>query len=173
MFLDGRRTISVLKRYVWLVVGIALFIFQVVGGAAIAAELDAATRTVPLNAAGDTITLTQKQVADGKRLFNYACGQCHVGGVTKTDPNVGLDPETLALATPPRTSIETLVDYMNNPTTYDGQTEISELHPSTKSTDIFPKMRNLTQDDLKVIAGHILIQPKVVGAKWGGGKIYY
>jgi photosystem II cytochrome c550 len=62
---------------------------------------------------------------------------------------------------------------MNNPTTYDGQTEISELHPSTKSTDIFPKMRNLTQDDLKVIAGHILIQPKVVGAKWGGGKIYY
>jgi photosystem II cytochrome c550 len=50
---------------------------------------------------------------------------------------------------------------------------IAELHPSTQSTDIFPKMRNLTDDDLVAIAGHILIQPKVVGQKWGGGKIYY
>jgi len=23
------------------------------------------------------------------------------------------------------------------------------------------------------IAGHVLLQPKVVGDKWGGGKIYY
>ncbi|MHC5720564.1 MAG: cytochrome c-550, partial [Nostoc sp.] len=22
-------------------------------------------------------------------------------------------------------------------------------------------------------AGHILLQPKIVGTKWGGGKIYY
>ncbi|HIK56828.1 MAG TPA: cytochrome c-550 [Synechococcales cyanobacterium M55_K2018_004] len=162
-----------LKRYIWLVAVVAIFLFQVLGGQAIAAELDAATRTVPLNAAGDTYTLSQEEVARGKRLFNYACGQCHVGGITKTDPNVGLDPETLALATPPRNNIEALVDYMNNPTTYDGLESIAEIHPSTKSSDIFPKMRNLTQDDLKVIAGHILLQPKVVGAKWGGGKIYY
>lgn len=162
-----------LKRYVWLVVVAALFIFQVVGGNAIAVELDAATRTVRLNPIGDNIVLTQGQVTEGKRLFNYACGQCHAGGVTKTDPNVGLEPETLALATPPRDSLESLVDYMNNPTTYDGQQSIAELHPSTQSTDIFPKMRNLTDDNLKAIAGHILLQPKVVGIKWGGGKIYY
>ena len=50
---------------------------------------------------------------------------------------------------------------------------ISELHPSIKSADIFPKMRSLTDEDLFAIAGHILLQPKVVNEKWGGGKIYY
>lgn len=162
-----------LKRYIWLVVVTVCFAFQMFVGGAIAAELDAATRTIPLNDQGDTLTLSQEQVAEGKRLFNYACGQCHVGGVTKTDPNVGLEPEALALATPSRNNVEALVDYMHNPTTYDGQESIAELHPSTQSTDIFPKMRNLTEDNLKAIAGHILLQPKVVGQKWGGGKIYY
>jgi photosystem II cytochrome c550 len=61
---------------------------------------------------------------------------------------------------------------MKNPTTYDGETEISELHPSTKSADIFPEMRNLTDDDLEVIAGHILLQPKIVGKAWGAGKAF-
>jgi photosystem II cytochrome c550 len=117
--------------------------------------------------------LSLKQVQEGKRLFNFACAQCHVGGVTKTNQNVGLDPESLALATPPRDNIEGLVDYMHNPTSYDGEEEISELHPSTKSADIYPAMRNLKEDDLVAIAGHILVQPKVVGQKWGGGKIYY
>ena len=28
-------------------------------------------------------------------------------------------------------------------------------------------------EDLFAIAGHILLQPKVVNEKWGGGKIYY
>jgi photosystem II cytochrome c550 len=86
---------------------------------------------------------------------------------------VGLDPEALALASPPRDNLESLVDYLHNPTTYDGLESIAELHPSTQSTDIFPKMRNLTEDDLVAISGHILLQPKVVGEKWGGGKIYY
>lgn len=65
------------------------------------------------------------------------------------------------------------MDYIKNPTTYDGEYEISELHPSIKSADIFTEMRNLTDDDLKAIAGYILVQPKVIGIKWGGGKIYY
>jgi photosystem II cytochrome c550 len=162
-----------LKRYIWLALATVFFAFQTFVGGAFAAELDAATRTVALNAQGDTTVLSLKQVQEGKRLFNYACGQCHVGGITKTDPNVGLDPETLALATPRRDNIAALVDYMHNPTTYDGAEPISELHPSTQSTDIFPKMRNLTEDNLVDIAGHILLQPKIVGAKWGGGKIYY
>ncbi len=161
------------KRYVWLVAVTVFLAFQLFVGGATAAELDAATRTVPLDEKGETVTLSLEQVSEGKRLFNYACGQCHVGGVTKTDPNVGLEPEALALATPRRDNIEALVDYMHNPTTYDGQDSIAELHPSTQSTDIFPKMRNLTDDDLVAIAGHILLQPKVVGVKWGGGKIYY
>jgi photosystem II cytochrome c550 len=163
----------VLKRTVWLVAVTVLFVFQIFGGRAIALELDEATRTVTVNPAGDTYVLSLDEVSRGKRLFNYACGQCHVGGITKTDPNVGLDPETLALATPPRDNVEAIVDYLNDPTTYDGLESIAESHPSTQSSDIFPKMRNLTQDDLRVIAAHILIQPKVMGPKWGGGKIYY
>lgn len=161
------------KRYIWLAVATVFFAFQLLVGPAMATELDAATRTVPLNGDGDTTTLSLKQVKEGKRLFQYACAQCHVGGITKTDPNVGLDPEALSLATPPRNNIDALVDYMVDPTSYDGEQSIAEIHPSLKSKDTFPEMRNLTQDDLVAIAGHILLQPKVVGEKWGGGKIYY
>lgn len=137
-----------------------------------AVELDDAVRTIPLNAT-KSVTLTPEQVKRGKRLFNSTCSICHVGGITKTNPNVGLDSEALSLATPPRNTIESLVDYMKNPTTFDGLESIAEIHPSIKSADIFPKMRTLTEDDLFTIAGHILIQPKIVAEKWGGGKIYY
>lgn len=162
-----------LKRYIWLVVATVFFAFQMFVGSVSAAELDAATRTIPLDDKGGTLELSLKQVKEGKRLFQYACAQCHAGGVTKTDPNVGLDPESLALATPPRNNVDALVDYMKDPTTYDGAQSIAEVHPSLKSKDNFPEMRNLTEDDLVAIAGHILLQPKVVGDKWGGGKIYY
>jgi photosystem II cytochrome c550 len=161
------------RRLIGILVVTAVLTFQFVVGSAAAVEMDTALRTVPLNDKGDTLVLNLKQVKEGKRLFQYACAQCHAGGVTKTNQNVGLEPEALALATPKRNTIDSLVDYMKNPTTYDGEEEISELHPSTKSADIFTEMRNLTDDDLKAIAGHVLIQPKIVGNKWGGGKIYY
>jgi photosystem II cytochrome c550 len=137
-----------------------------------ATELDEATRTIPLNQT-KTITLSLDQVKKGKRLFNNTCSVCHTGGITKTNPNVGLDSEALALATPSRNTLESLIDYMKNPTTFDGLESIAEIHPSIKSADIFPKMRSLTEDDLVAIAGHILVQPKIVSEKWGGGKIYY
>lgn len=162
-----------LKRLIGIILATVLLTFQFVVGSATALELTAETRTVPLNDSGDTTVLSLKEVKEGKRLFNFACAQCHAGGVTKTNQNVGLEPESLALATPNRNNIEGLVDYMKNPTTYDGEVEISEIHPSIKSADIFPQMRNLTDDDLKAIAGHVLLQPKVVGQQWGGGKIYY
>ncbi|MBE9192510.1 cytochrome c-550 [Gloeocapsopsis crepidinum LEGE 06123] len=161
------------KRFIGLAVATILLTFGLIVNNAAAVELSEAVRTVPLNDQGDTTVLSLKQVQEGKRLFNFACAQCHAGGVTKTNQNVGLDPETLALATPPRNNIEGLVDYMHNPTTYDGEEEIAELHPSTKSADIYPAMRNLTEDDLVAIAGHVLLQPKIVGDRWGGGKIYY
>jgi photosystem II cytochrome c550 len=138
-----------------------------------ALELDEDTRTVSLDAKGNSVVLTPEQVKRGKRLFNNACGTCHVGGLTKTNPNVGLDTESLSLATPPRDSVTSLVAYFKDPMTYDGLDSISEIHPSIKSADIFPKMRSLTDEDLFAIAGHILLQPKVVNEKWGGGKIYY
>ena len=125
-----------------------------------ALELDEDTRTVALDAKGNTVVLS-------------ACAICHVGGLTKTNPNVGLDVEALSLATPARDNVTNLVAYLKDPMTYDGVDSISELHPSIKSADIFPKMRSLTDEDLFAISGHILVQPKVVNEKWGGGKIYY
>ena len=142
------------------------------GSISFAVELDDAVLTVPLTST-KTVTLTAEQVKRGKRLFNSTCSICHTGGITKTNPNVGLDPEALSLATPTRNTIEGIVDYIKNPTTYDGLESIAEIHPSIKSADIFPKMRTLTEDDLVAIAGHILTQPKIIAEKWGGGKIYY
>ena len=138
-----------------------------------AIELDEATRTIALDSSGKTTVLSAEQVKRGKRLFNASCGSCHTGGITKTNPNIGLDAEGLSLATPNRNSVAGLVDYMKNPTTFDGLESIAETHPSIASADIFPKMRSLSEDDLFAIAGHILLQPKVVAEKWGGGKIYY
>lgn len=151
--------------------GLCAILFSV--NPSLAIDLDENTRTVPLDSSGSTIILTPEQVKRGKRLFNASCGQCHVGGVTKTNPNLGLEPDALSLATPPRDNVNALIDYLKNPTSYDGLESIAELHPSTKSADIFPKMRSLSDEDLFAISGHILLQPKVGGEKWGGGKIYF
>jgi photosystem II cytochrome c550 len=148
-------------------------IFSIFVTTASAIELDEATRTIVVNESGKTIVLTPEQVKRGKRLFNATCGACHVGGMTKTNPNIGLDTEALSLATPRRDNVAALVDYLKNPTTYDGLESIAETHPSIKSADIYPRMRSLTEEDLTAIAGHILLQPKVLTEKWGGGKIYY
>ncbi len=162
-----------LKKYSQLFSLLFLGTFSFFVTTASAIELDEATRTVPVNASGKTIVLTPEQVKRGKRLFNATCGACHVGGITKTNPNVGLDVEALSLATPRRDNVAALVDFMKNPTTYDGLESIAETHPSIKSADIYPRMRSVTDEDLTAIAGHILLQPKIVTEKWGGGKIYY
>jgi len=153
------------------VVFVGIFSFFVTTASAI--DLDEATRTVVQDSTGKTTVLTPEQVKRGKRLFNATCGACHLGGITKTNPNVGLDPEALSLATPRRDSIDGLVDFLKNPTTYDGLESIAEVHPSIKSADIYPRMRSVTDDDLTAIAGHILLQPKIITEKWGGGKIYF
>ena len=150
---------------------IALFSLFVTTASAI--DLDEATRTVVKDGTGKTVVLTPEQVKRGKRLFNATCGACHIGGITKTNPNIGLDPEALSLATPRRDNIDALVDFVKNPTSYDGLESIAEVHPSIKSADLYPRMRSVTDDDLYAIAGHILLQPKIGAEKWGGGKIYF
>lgn len=162
-----------IKKYSQLFSLVFFFIFSAFVATASAIDLDEATRTVVADSSGKTVVLTPEQVKRGKRLFNTTCGACHVGGITKTNTNISLDPEALSLATPRRDSIESLIDFMKNPTTYDGFESIAETHPSIKSADIYPRMRSLTDEDLTAIAGHILLQPKVQGEKWGGGKIYY
>lgn len=161
------------KYYFGFILGLCVSFLSYSSLPAQAVELDEDIRTIPLDAKGTTTVLTNEQVKRGKRLFNSTCAICHTGGVTKTNPNVGLDPESLSLATPARDNIQSLVSYMKSPTTYDGLESISEIHPSIQSADIFPKMRTLTDEDLFAISGHILLQPKVVSEKWGGGKIYY
>nr|QCI05115.1 photosystem II cytochrome c550 [Centroceras clavulatum] len=148
-------------------------VFKLLITPALAIELNESLRTVPLDESGKTVVLTLDDVKRGKRLFNKSCAQCHNGGVTKTNPNIGLELESLSLAVPARDNVLSLVDYMKDPKSYDGATSIAELHPSIKSAEIFPKMRDLTDKDLFAIAGHILIQPKIEPEKWGGGKIYY
>ncbi|BAZ89583.1 cytochrome c550 [Raphidiopsis curvata NIES-932] len=160
-------------RLISVVLATVLLSFHLFMGSATAVELDEATRTVKLNEAGDTIVISPKQLQEGKKLFQDTCAQCHAGGVTKTNQNVGLEPEALAGAVPARDNIEGLVAFLKEPKTYDGEQDISEIHPGIKSADIFTEMKNLTEDDLKEISAYILIQPKVVGARWGGGKIYY
>ena len=162
-----------LQKKIWLLLYVT-FLFTITSLSSVQAiELDENTRTVQLEESGKTIILTPEQVKRGKRLFNNSCAQCHNGGITKTNPNVGLEIDSLSLATPPRDNINSLINYMKYPTSYDGINDIAELHPSIKSAEIFPKMRNLTDEDLFAIAGHILIQPKIAPEKWGGGKIYY
>ncbi|MGF1494573.1 MAG: photosystem II cytochrome c-550 [Microcoleaceae cyanobacterium] len=159
-----------LKRWVWLVVATVFLTVHLFVGTANAVELTEDLRTFPLNESGDEIVFSTKELKKGKKLFNYACAQCHALGMTKTNPDVNLGPEALAGAYPARDNISALIDYMKDPKTYDGMFEIAEVHPAIKSSDIYPKMRNLTEDELYDIAGYILLEPKIRGDQWGGGK---
>jgi len=161
-----------LKRLILLAVATVFFTFHIAVGSARAIEISPELRTVTINEQGETTVLSLEEVTKGKELFNFACAQCHAGGKTKTDPNVSLGPDSLAGATPRRDSVAGLVDYMKHPTTYDGEVAIAELHPSIDSADIYPRMRNLKEKDLELIASHILMQPKIIGKMWGGGKVY-
>ena len=66
---------------------LATFVFSAHVTPVNALELDEDTRTVTLDTKGNTVIITAEQTKRGKRLFNNACGTCHVGGVTKTNPN--------------------------------------------------------------------------------------
>ena len=138
-----------------------------------AARWDAETLTVPGNPDGAQVTFSEQEINSGRKVFNTSCGTCHAGGITKTNHNVGLDPETLALATPARDNVEALVDYMKDPTSYDGEYSIADLHPSMRDAELYPAMRDLDDEDLRLMAGYILVSPKVQGSAWGGGKIYF
>jgi photosystem II cytochrome c550 len=142
-------------------------------GPAQAAQWTSEQLTVPASPDGTLVTFSEQEIKAGRKLFNTSCGTCHAGGITKTNQNVGLDPETLSLATPPRDSVAALVDYLKDPTSYDGEYSIADVHPSLRSSDVFVQMRNLDDEDLRLMAGYILVAPKVQGEKWGGGKIYF
>ncbi|MFP4133865.1 MAG: photosystem II cytochrome c-550 [Halothece sp.] len=161
-----------LRKLILLTVATVFLTWQLFATPATALELNEEARTVKYNLQGDEVVISIKEAEKGKRLFNDTCSQCHAGGVTKTNPNVGLSSEALERAEPPRDNIAGIIDYLKNPTTYDGEMNIEEIHPNVNRADIYPEMRNLTEDDLEAIAAHILIQPNVRGKQWGGGKVY-
>ncbi|MBE9138372.1 cytochrome c-550 [Nodosilinea sp. LEGE 07088] len=154
-----------------LIVGLAIVIaFQIPTKAALAIEISESARTVPLNASGDVITLTEQQLANGRKKFNGTCSACHLDGITKPNPDISLAPQTLALALPARDNLEGIIDYLKNPTTYDGLGSLEELHPSTARVDLFPRMKTLTDQDLADISGYVLAQPNIIGRIWASGK---
>ncbi len=83
------------------------------------------TEPVPLelDAQGNTRLFSAEDLSSGKRLFEQSCLNCHVGGTTLPDPTVSLSLTALEGATPPRTSINSLVAYLREPMTYDGSEE--------------------------------------------------
>jgi photosystem II cytochrome c550 len=155
-----------LKKLILIVVATVFFACQFQIGSANALSIKESYRTVPLNEQGDTIVLSNKEAKLGKKLFGSTCAQCHIQGKTKTNPNVDLSKEVLANAEPSRDNLLALVDYMKNPTSYDGEEDISLFHINTERSDIWPQMRNLNKEDLEAIAGHILIQINA-DPKWG------
>jgi len=138
-----------------------------------AALADIEDTAISVDGNGKTTFITREQLIRGKRLFNAACSICHVGGGTRTNQNVGLAMEELAGANPGRDNLTELVKYLNEPMTYDGLKDISEVHPSIKSADLYPRMRSMKQNDLYDISVYILYQGVTIPEKWGGGKIYY
>jgi photosystem II cytochrome c550 len=150
---------------------LALLALVCVGGWGLAPVFAASSPTnvpVALNTT-ETISFTDNQLAHGKKLFNAACARCHVGGQTYPNPDVGLKLEDLEGATPARDNVMALVDYVKNPVTYDGAESLLEYHPNTQMTSDYPRMRNLSDEDLKEIAGYILVSAETIPG-WGGTK---
>lgn len=76
-----------------------------------------------LDKQGQTRLFSPEELSAGKQLFEQHCINCHVGGTTLPDPSVSLSLTDLAGATPPRDTIQALVDYLRQPMTYDGSEE--------------------------------------------------
>ncbi len=160
-----------IKRFFWVAVATVLFIFQFNINSANALEFTEETRTIPLNESGETVVLSDEEVTQGSRLFIQNCTKCHLQGKTKTNNNVSLGLSDLAKAEPPRDNLFALVDYLNHPTSYDGEDDYTELHPNVGRPDIWPELKNLTDQDVYDVAGYMLVAPRL-DDRWGG-SIYF
>ncbi len=160
------KLISIPKRLTLLMVALLAMVSWTL--APVFAASDPAIRTVPLTES-EMITFADAELAQGKRLFNAACGRCHVGGQTYANPDVSLKLEDLEGAFPPRDTVMAMVDYIQNPTTYDGADSLVEYHPNTQLKSEYPRLRNLSDEDLKLISGYIMVQARFLPG-WGGTK---
>ncbi len=159
------------KKILLTAIAAVFFVLQLQVNNVWALELNEDTRTIVLNDGGEKITLSSQQVTEGQRIFNASCTKCHLQGKTKTNNNVSLSVDDLAGAEPPRDNLLALVDYLQHPTSYDGEDDLSELHPNVSRPDLYPEIRNLTEDDVFNVAGYMLVAPKL-DERWGG-TIYF
>ena len=157
------------KKIIFGLAAFVLLFWQINTGMAHATELREADRTVNLNEA-ETVVLSDQQVAKGERVFIDTCSKCHNSGRTKSNPNVTLSAYDLEGAEPRRDNILSMVDYLKEPTSYDGEYDLLQLHPNVTRADIWNSMRNYNEEDLQNVSGYVLVQAQVRGEKWGGGK---
>ncbi|MBR8830187.1 MAG: Cytochrome c-550 [Chroococcopsis gigantea SAG 12.99] len=159
------------KKIILATIAALFFVLQLQVSDVSALELNESTRTIVLNDGGEKVTLSSEQVTEGQRIFNASCTKCHLQGKTKTNNNVSLSVGDLAGAEPPRDNLLALVDYLQHPTSYDGEDDLSEVHPNVSRPDLYPEIRNLTEDDVVSVAGYMLVAPKL-DERWGG-TIYF
>ena len=159
---------SLRKITTWVLAGLLVFTAGFGLSSVRAATFSAEDRTVPLNA-NETITFSEAEMDRGRRLFGPTCGHCHIAGSTYTNPDIELSLDDLSNANPRRDTVEGIVDYVKDPTTYDGMESLADFHPNLDMDDIYIEMRGLTENDVKLIAGYILQQAKV-NPGWGQSK---
>ena len=117
------------------------------------------------------VTIVMKEVADSNNVLAYNRASCkmYVNGVKLLDKKVETKYVNNVYSATFKNNSSPL--YVNPVFTPDIVKE--SKNPYNKVADIFPRMRSLTEDDLYSIAGHILVSPRILAEKWGGGKIYY
>merc|ERR1719401_1320899 len=85
---------SPLASFVPFLAGVCLGVALLVAGPG-AARAEVEDVQIPIDGKGKQATLTKEQLIRGRRLFGASCANCHIGGSTRTNQNVGLSLEEL------------------------------------------------------------------------------
>jgi len=154
---------------IFLLVG---FAWLFLGGSASAAAIDPyvvrylkATQPVAIqqDASGQTKAYTPQDLSEGKQFFEQNCLLCHVGGETLPNPAISLSLADLQGATPPRNNIQGIVDFLREPTAYDGSGEEVFCRQVTEDW--------ISQERLEPVAAFIIRAAEVAPA-WGTKSIF-
>lgn len=111
-----------------LMVGLITLNFTLTMSPALAASVDPYIRrfvaSEPVDIAfddqGNTHQFTPEELTEGKELFDNSCINCHAAGLTFLTTDVSLSIEDLKAATPSRDTLESMIEYMRYPVSYDG-----------------------------------------------------
>ena len=157
------------KLTTWLLAGVFVLTSAFALASAVsAAESPVEDRTLQYSDT-ETKVYSEAELDRGRALFNPACGHCHIAGSTYTNPDITLSLEDLENATPRRDTVLGIADYVKNPTSYDGMESLADYHPNLDMDDIYIEMRGLDEEDVELIAAHIIQQVKVL-PNWGMRK---